>query len=332
LSKHKNLVSIIIPSYNSLKFLNESIHSALNQTYDKIEIILIDDGSTDGTKNHFHIWEKQGVRCINQENTGASSARNHGLSFASGEYIQFLDADDVLHKDKIITQVEAMKINNADLSFTGWGNFKENPQISQRFKFRDKDFTKIKTGIDVFKSFGNENWYIPTLSWLTKRELITKAGYWNPSFCPNDDGEFFSRVIFWSQNVMPIKEKLAYYRVSVNESLSKLNSADKIRASIISWEQITSLLKSLNDEDVLYYPKRNYHYLFKAISKRNPNLAKIIKKNFEDIEVEFIGGSSSYNYLINRFGLSTGFFLFKIGRKLKNYKSLIKEKACFFKQ
>ena len=313
----KDLVSIIIPSYNSLKFLNESIDSALNQTYEKVEIILIDDGSTDGTKNHFETWEKQGVKCVSQQNSGASSARNHGLSLASGEYIQFLDADDVLHKEKIKTQVEAMKQDNADLSFTGWGNFKDDSQHSQKFKFRDKNFSKIKTGIDIFKSFGIDGWYTPTLSWLTKRELITKAGYWNPSFCPNDDGEFFSRVIFWSQNVMPIKEKLAFYRISNSDSLSKLNSATKVKSSITSWEQITSLLKSLNDEEVMYYPKRSYHYLYRATSKQFPELTKLIKKNFEAIDVEFMGKSSNYDYLINRFGLSTGLFLFKVGRKLK---------------
>ena len=316
MSKPKDLVSIIIPTFNSLKFLNESIDSALNQTYDETEIILIDDGSTDDTKNHFNAWEKQGVKCVSQQNSGASSARNHGLSLASGNYIQFLDADDVLHKDKIKTQVEAMKQNNADLSFTGWGNFKDNPQHSQKFKFRDINFSKIKTGLDIFKSFGLDGWFIPTLSWLTKKELIIKAGYWNPSFCPNDDGEFFSRVIFWSQNVIPIKEKLAYYRVSSDETLSKLNSASKVKSSITSWEQITSLLKSLNDKEVMYYPKRSYHYLYRATSKQFPDLAKIIKKNFEAIDVDFMSRNSNYDYLINRFGLSTGLFLFKIGKKL----------------
>ena len=316
MSKPKDLVSIIIPSYNSLKFLNESIDSALNQTYDKVEIILIDDGSTDGTKNHFDTWEKQGVKCVSQQNTGASSARNHGLSLASGEYIQFLDADDILHKEKIKTQVEAMKQKNADLSFTGWGNFSDNIQKSQKFIFRYINFSKIRTGIDIFKSFGVEGWFIPTTSWLVKRELICKAGFWNPNITNNDDGEFFSRVIFWSQNVIPIKEKLAYYRVSSDETLSKLNSASKVKSSITSWEQITSLLKSLNDEEVMFYPKRSYHYLYRATSKQFPDLAKIIKKNFEAIEVEFMGRSSNYDYLINRFGLSTGLFLFKIGKKL----------------
>jgi glycosyltransferase involved in cell wall biosynthesis len=320
LEQDKPLVSIIIPTYNSLKFLNESINSALKQTYEKIEVILIDDGSTDSTKEHFDKWKKQGVICVSQKNAGASSARNHGLDIASGEYIQFLDADDVLHHDKIKTQVEAMLKTNADLSFTGWGNFKENPNHSQKFKFRNINFSRIKNGLDIFKSFGKESWYIPTLSWLTKRELITKAGYWNPSFCPNDDGEFFARVIFWSQNVIPIKDKLAYYRISSAETLSKLSSKSRIEASITSWEQITSLLKSLNDEDVMYYPKRSYHYLYRATSKQFPELSKKIHKNFKAIDVEFIGTKKHYSYLVNRFGIKLGLFLFKVGRKLKIFK------------
>lgn len=314
---HKNLVSIIIPSFNSLNFLNEAIDSALNQTYKHIEIILIDDGSTDGTANQFKIWTEQGIKCVRQENSGASSARNHGLDLASGEYIQFLDADDVLHRDKIKRQVEEMKNINADLSFVGWGNFKHDPKHSHKFKFRDIDFSKIETGLDIFRSFGIEGWYIPTLSWLTKKELITKAGYWNPSFCPNDDGEFFSRVLFWSKNVKPVKDKLAYYRVSNANSLSKLNTANKIKASITSWEQITSLLKSKNDDSLMHYPKKSFHYLYRGTSKKHPELSKVIERNFSGINVKFKNKNKIYSYLINHFGLKKGLFLYKFAKKMK---------------
>lgn len=313
---HKNLVSIIIPSYNSLNFLNECLDSALNQTYKHIEIILIDDGSTDGTSNHFKKWTERGIKCIKQENLGASSARNHGLDLATGEYIQFLDADDLLHPDKIKRQVESMKINKADLSFVGWGNFKQNPKHSHKFKFRNIDFSGIKTGLDIFKSFGLEGWYIPTLSWLTKRELIIKAGYWNPSFCPNDDGEFFSRVLFWSENIIPVKDKLAYYRVSSSDSLSKLNTTNKIKASITSWEQITSLIKSINNKDLMHYPKNSFHYLYRATSKKNPELLRVIERNFNNIEIKFKNKDKVYSFLINRFGLKKGVIIFQIIKKL----------------
>lgn len=314
---HKNLVSIIIPSFNSLNFLNEAIDSALNQTYKHIEIILIDDGSTDGTANHFANFTQHGIKCVSQENSGASSARNHGLDLASGEYIQFLDADDLLHPEKIKRQVEIMTNTGADLSFVGWGNFKYDPKHSHKFKFRDIDFSELETGLDIFRSLGKEGWYIPTLSWLTKRELIIKAGYWNPSICPNDDGEFFSRVLFWSKNVKPIKYKLAYYRVSNENSLSKLNTVHKIQASITSWEQITSLLKSLNDDSLMYYPKKSFHYLYRATSKKNPELSKVIERNFNSINVKFINKNKNYSYFINRFGLKNGLFFYKIAKKIK---------------
>ncbi len=106
------LVSVIIPTYNRINYLQIAIESVLGQIYKNYELIVIDDGSTDSTREV--IREKYGDKVIYiwQENQGESSARNHGVSIAKGEYIAFLDSDDIWHPNKLLTQVSAL--NNSD--------------------------------------------------------------------------------------------------------------------------------------------------------------------------------------------------------------------------
>ncbi|WP_251961518.1 glycosyltransferase [Salinibacter ruber] len=102
------LVSIIIPCYNAERYVGEAIESALEQTYDQVEVIVVDDGSTDGSLD---VIRSRGDKITwrTTENRGAPAARNHGLSLAKGEYIKFLDADDVLVGDILEKQVEQMQ-------------------------------------------------------------------------------------------------------------------------------------------------------------------------------------------------------------------------------
>jgi len=101
------LVSIIMPCYNAERFLRESIESVLSSSYQALELILIDDGSTDGTREIIKSYGSQ-VVFLTQKNEGAPRARNHGLRVSKGEFIQFLDSDDILDPDAISWRVGAM--------------------------------------------------------------------------------------------------------------------------------------------------------------------------------------------------------------------------------
>ena len=99
------LVSILIPTYNAEKWISDTIKSALNQTWPHKEIIVVDDGSTDSTLQIASEFESKSVKILTQENMGACAARNKALVFAGGDYIQWLDADDLLARDKIAQQL-----------------------------------------------------------------------------------------------------------------------------------------------------------------------------------------------------------------------------------
>lgn len=114
------LVSVIIPTYNSAPFLRETIDSVVNQSYDNVEIIVVDDGSTDDTTAIVASYDRS-IILVTQENGGVSKARNHGMRIASGKYICFLDHDDVWHREKLAAQVSFAESNrNFGLIFTGF--------------------------------------------------------------------------------------------------------------------------------------------------------------------------------------------------------------------
>ena len=102
------LVSILIPAYNSEAWLAETIQSALSQTWKKTEIIVVDDGSSDRTVEVAKQFESRGVQLLIQSNQGASAARNTAFTASKGDYIQWLDADDQLHPEKISSQMAVL--------------------------------------------------------------------------------------------------------------------------------------------------------------------------------------------------------------------------------
>jgi glycosyltransferase involved in cell wall biosynthesis len=112
----KPKVSVIIPLFNQKKYIGEAIESVLDQTYSNTEIIVVNDGSTD---DPFPVIERfiKRIRLINQENRGLAEARNTGIKAAEGTYIQFLDADDLLHKNKLSRQLEFSLRQNADITY-----------------------------------------------------------------------------------------------------------------------------------------------------------------------------------------------------------------------
>ena len=106
----------IIPAYNAEKFILETINSALNQSYTPIEIIVVDDGSTDKTVAIINAKKSEQIKVISKNNEGASKAKQIGLDHANGQFIQYLDADDILSEDKIAIQVEALIAHPNDVA------------------------------------------------------------------------------------------------------------------------------------------------------------------------------------------------------------------------
>ncbi|MBE9257381.1 glycosyltransferase [Dolichospermum sp. LEGE 00246] len=239
------LVSILIPCYNSDKWISDTINSALAQTWSNIEIIVIDDGSTDGSLGILKQFESPKVKVISQKNQGASAARNKAFSICKGDFVQYLDADDLLAPDKIELQMNLLLQDCCDYIIAGeWGFFFTNPL---RTVFTDqalwRDMQPVNWLVCAWKSGG----MMPPHSWLVPRNIIERAGNWNENLSLNDDGEYFCRVILSSNGVKFCPGAKSYYRTGIQNSLSRRRSRQSFLSQFNSIQIMTEQLLMVED-------------------------------------------------------------------------------------
>ncbi|MGI0488919.1 glycosyltransferase family 2 protein [Pantanalinema rosaneae CENA516] len=218
------LVSILIPCYNAELWLAETLESALNQTWQPIEIILVDDGSTDRSLAIAQSYQSPKLKVITQPNQGASAARNWALKLAQGDFVQYLDADDVLAPDKIEQQVKRLLQEDANSIASGaWARFYTDYSEAQ---FYPQPLWADFHPIDWLLCAWEGNWMMHPAAWLIPRPIVDRVGGWNESLSLNDDGEYFCRVVLASCAIKFCPESKVYYRSGINGSLSGSKSLD----------------------------------------------------------------------------------------------------------
>ena len=187
----KSLVTTIIPVYNRPKLLAEAVNSVLGQTYRPIEIIIVDDGSTDDTAKVADSLAKdhpQEIRVIHQKNSGVGSAREAGRLQARGEFIQYLDSDDILMPKKFELQVAGLRAHLECAVAYGKTRYYEAGGIPRDIPWK-RTGEKIET---MFPAFLQSRWW-GTSTPLYRREIVDRAGAWT-SLCREEDWEYDSRI------------------------------------------------------------------------------------------------------------------------------------------
>lgn len=237
------LVSIIIPVYNKASFVRDTLDSALKQSYSNTEIIVVNDGSTDSSLvilKEFALQFPDRIKLIDSENQGVSAATNLGIKAAKGEYIQFLDADDILSRDKIERQLNLLQGYGYEvMASCEWKNFKKS--INETIPVPYEVFRDFDSGLEVLLRFWNHQEMMAISSWLTHKCLIEKVGNWNDSLIINQDGEFFCRVLAHAGEVVYEPVGKVFYRQPGQENVSQQRSAKAARSlldSYISYEKI----------------------------------------------------------------------------------------------
>jgi glycosyltransferase involved in cell wall biosynthesis len=208
------LVSIIVPAYNSANFILEAIQSALDQTWKNIEIIVVDDGSADNTLQIAKSYEGSGiVKALSQKHAGACSARNAGLQLSKGDYIQFLDSDDIIEKNKIEKQMALLKDTEGAISCCDWVRFETD--ISRSWGY---ETTYVSETEHAATDWLLTRKMMPLHGWLTPRSIVEKAGLWDETLTFNQDGEFFYRVISNAEKILLSHDTMVYYRTIKNRN------------------------------------------------------------------------------------------------------------------
>lgn len=277
---HSELVSVIIPAYNAEDYIIQCLESILKQTYTNLEIIVVNDGSTDATLEILKTIQDSRIVLISQENRGCSSAKNSGLKHASGSFIQYLDADDVLSPDKIEAQVQ--KIRSSQNSIAVCRTIVFQNDINQNLEEIDTDIiNKEGSGLTfLLRLMGGDG--VPAMvqpnAYLLPKEIADKIGDWNVSISPSpdEDGEYFARALLAAENVY-FTEGINYYRkLSDQKSLSQVHSYQRalnlLKTVELKFKHVFNVEKSkrteklfqLNISQVAYQYGNDYPQIIKA--------------------------------------------------------------------
>ncbi|GAB3927694.1 glycosyltransferase family 2 protein [Mucilaginibacter myungsuensis] len=251
------LVSIIIPAHNAAKHVRETVQCALDQTWPNKEVIVVNNGSTDATLEI--LQNIPGIKLIDSKVTSASAARNVGLAAAEGNYIQFLDADDLLSPDKITSQIACLDGTNEVLSFCPAVLFNDGEDplsiAPDSHWFSAKQYEpadllkKLYAGEDQLPGYGG---FITVHSWLTPRAVIDKAGPWNEDLTTDDDGEFFCRVALASKGIKFCDKGVNYYRKHQNAgSLSTQKTLKSFESTVLATDLKYKWLKAANADPII---------------------------------------------------------------------------------
>lgn len=275
-----SLASILIPCYNAEKWIAETIESAIAQTWNNKEIIIVDDGSKDNSLYIAKGYESSQVKVIAQSNQGASAARNVALQESQGDFIQYLDADDLLAPNKIELQLCLLEKDPTSpyIVASEWARFFRD--ISEAF-FTPSNLWADKKPIDWLVNAGTGNLMMHPAAWLVPRHVSDKAGIWNEQISLNDDGEYFGRVVLSSQEVKFCHGAKSYYRSGISGSLSGFKSRKAWESAFLSSELWTERLLTIENSDRTRYASACYwqYFVFMAY----PQASDLITKAEENI-------------------------------------------------
>ena len=264
----ENMVSVIVPVYNASESLKKCVESIVAQTYENIEIILVNDGSTDNSLDickELAAKDKRIIVC-DKENGGLTSARKYGFDISNGKYLCFVDSDDYVDKDYIKKHIENIQNTNAQMSICSYCYVNKNDIKKITLKYKSKIFDRkyFTTELILPRIFScpNDNTVIPDFVWLRMydRNLITKEAFVSERKVYTED-IFFNFEYLKYCNKVSIIDDCLYYYVNNEKSLTNKYRNNKVNMESARVELQKKYLYDYNCYDDL----RIMHSLFKSL-------------------------------------------------------------------
>jgi len=340
-------ISVIVPVYNVEQYLGKCLDSILNQTFSNIEIICVNDGSTDNSRKILEEYKKKDsrIKIVDKKNGGLSSARNAGMKVAKGEFYSFIDSDDWVD----ITMLEKLYDNitslNTDISICAVHQFDEtNQKIDDSnpyytLEYFDKTFDYKAFSYKETKPFIMD---VCVMAWnkLYRRSLIEKYSAEFPDGLIFEDGPFFFTIFFKTERVSIVRDFLYYYRINRKNSI--IQKAGKKFLNVIDVTEIMyNKIKDLPDfEDIKYtfFRKKVEDFIYR-FEHLNPKYKKAfalkLKKNSSLVNdglfpSDMVHGKFRYNYFLFN-NLKTGSILYYEFQKYK-IKSMYKLMEIMYRE
>ena len=276
------LVSVIIPVYNAEAYLRQCLDSVLHQTLKNIEVICVDDGSTDNSVEIIKKYQKDDKRVVllRETNKGAGAARNYGLRQAKGKYIHFLDADDWLATDAYKKTVDILETTEADLCvflYTRFDNKKQTERKVQLFSTKGEPY--------IITDFQKEYWHfcntsvVPWNKMYRRSFLLSIGACFDEIVCANDRA-FYFQVITAAKSIVKYAEYLIYYRENNENSLVGKGREKHFNNHLIANKRIFKIGENFSDDIKKRIINMNMLDLFSFFTKSSKETKKA---NFYEI-------------------------------------------------
>ena len=301
------LVSIIIPIYNLEKYIPKCLDSIINQTYKKLEIILINDNSTDNTHQVLELYSKLDNRILiinNNKNIGVSASRNIGLSIATGEYIQFIDGDDYIPLSRIEIMVNTIIQKKSNIVIAGIHHVYENNQIKEITTFTFKKALKNHIIREIEYGY--------CFKYMFKKTLCTNIKFNESIFICEDCLFSIDLMLAAKSKISIINEPLYFYMVRHNSATNSPNKFS-INSFILSiepfWNKIIFINTiSLQNKKIILQKLIKSRYDVLQWLLNNSNETSIIKNNLKKTYWSTVENFQNYSLYINKYRLLSRLF------------------------
>lgn len=290
-------ISIVIPIYNSEKYLSRCIESVINQVFTDFELILVDDGSTDNSSQICAEYIKKDNRIIyrKQTNGGVSSARNTGIEISEGKWIAFIDSDDWIEPDYLQTLLGSAAEDGVDLITSGLV-----------YRFDDgSEQTETPAPIGIFDAANEQDFYsIVTQALITspvaklyKLDIIRQARlYFDHKLSYGEDRDFNVRYLEYCRFCRIIGYSGYNYQKNIESSLSTIKPGDNLKGDIDYWNKLHALFtkKRYNGSQVIHYLEHRLFFFIIDYISRTKLSAKQIKDLDKNVNWEFLLHNKSH--------------------------------------
>ena len=263
------LVSVVVPCYNAAAWIAETLESAFSQDYSPLQVVVVDDGSTDDTRTVVSRFEDR-LELLVGEHAGASRARNLGTEAARGHYLQYLDADDLLAPGSIAARVRALELSGADVAYSGWQRFRDGEAGRQLLDLVDRDIDEWGSDAELAVVSG---FWAPPAALTYRREMVDAIGAWNERLPIVQDARFLFDAAHNGARFVRVAGVGGLHRVSV-DSLSRNDHLAFIRDVYANAVEIEALWSR---GSALTKPRKVglaavYDYLARTLLTQEPEL------------------------------------------------------------
>lgn len=288
------LISVIIPVYNVEKYLEECVNSVLAQTYKNIEIILVDDGSTDSSGKLCDKFKEQNstVQVIHQKNAGLSDARTAGLNLATGKYAYFLDSDDYISDDALEKLCMIAENDSSDIVFFDAHSFLDESDEEIKQNYKRKNVYKTKSGIEIFEEMqknGEFHSSVPLM--FIRREFLSENNISFISGIYYEDMAFTFEALCLAETVSQCAESFYFRRYRKDSIMTSKKNRKYFDSTVVLYKHILQFAERnmrIGNIAVKRYIARISYNVFNNYNALSKADKKSEAKSFADIKKDII--------------------------------------------